>query len=275
MHIVEVASVDDRALESYRNLKDANRSRWGARFIAEGDKLVRRLLRSAHAVESVLVARSRVGELEGLTPRDVPVYVVDDAWIERIVGFNFHRGMLACGVRPPNVDRDTMLEKFAMPPSGEAAPRRSVVVVCAEVHDPENLGSVVRSSLVFGARCLWLGPKSADHFSRRVLRTSMGGVLRMEVYRSTDLAGDLRALRDRAVYSVWGAVADREVSAIDEPTAAERVAIVLGSEGHGLDTETLAACDRRVTIPMRPNVDSLNLAVAAGIALFALARSRD
>lgn len=254
-----VAEFDDPRLDPYRRLKQTNDSARSGRFIAEGDKLARRLLESGLRVESVLVGRSCLEAFHDVLPATTSGLVVDDAWIERLVGFNFHRGVLACGVRP----RGTTLDDV-VPPASDALR----LVVCPNVQDPENLGAIIRLARAFGVQALVLGPHCADPFSRRVQRVSMAHVYRLPIVTTDDVVGALRSLRDRHATESWGTVLAADAETVGDRPAPQRLALVFGSEGHGLPPDVVAACDRRVTIPMPADVDSLNVAATAAILLY-------
>lgn len=254
-----VAEFDDPRLDPYRRLKRTNDSARSGRFIAEGDKLVRRLLESRLRVESVLVGGAYLKSFHDSLPPSTSGLVVDDAWIERLVGFNFHRGVLACGVRP----RATTLDDVVPP-----APDALRLVVCPNVQDPENLGAIIRLAKAFDVQALVLGPHCADPFSRRVQRVSMAHVYRLPIVTTDDVAGLLATLRDRWGTESWGTVLAADADVFGHRPAPQRLALVFGSEGHGLPPDVVAACDRRVTIPMPPDVDSLNVAATAAILLY-------
>jgi tRNA G18 (ribose-2'-O)-methylase SpoU len=260
MPILEIRSLDDPRLEPYRNLKRTNATRWSDRFIAEGDKLVRRAIAAGIAIESLLVGRRYAPEFATLVSQEVPLYRVDDAAIEELIGFNFHRGVLAHARRPSPLSLDALLATL---------PPQATIVLCPDLQDPENLGTLIRTSLALGVSALLLGPQTCDPFSRRVLRTSMGAAFTLPLLRGTNLAAELTRLRRdgfQVVATVTAAPATPLVRFIPPP----RTAILIGNEAHGLSAEWLAQSDVRLTIPMRPGVDSLNAAIAAGIVLYHL-----
>lgn len=270
MSLVPIADFADRRLDPYRNLKQTNDTSRRGLFVAEGDKLVWRLLESPFAVDSVLLSEKFVDEFAAHVPDNVPTYVVPEVQIESLVGFNFHRGVLACGRRP---QRPTTIEALATAAlNDDRCVRSPTFVICPDVQDPENLGTIVRISAGFGTAGLILGPHSADPFSRRVQRVSMGTVYRLPIAYSADVPATLRTLREQFAVESWAAVLDVDAAPLDRLTRPSRIALVFGSEGHGLTTDVVAACDRRVTIPMRADVDSFNVAVAAGIFLYETTR---
>ena len=261
MPLVTIADLDDPRLAPYRALKRTNDTARRGLFIAEGDKLVERLLRSNIALESVLLSEPHVAQFTPLLPPDLSALVIADAAVEALVGFNFHRGILACGRRPAPPALETVV-----------ADPKSTLVVCPDVQDPENLGAIVRIAAGFGAAGLVLGPHCADPFSRRVQRVSMGNIYQLPIVLTDDVVGTLGELRSRHAMPSWATVLDADAETFDPRSRPDRLAIVFGSEGHGIPRDVAAACDRRVTIPMPSGVDSLNVAVAAGIFLYELTR---
>lgn len=263
MPLIRIADLADKRLDPYRSLKQTNETSRRGLFIAEGDKLVRRLLESRLIVESVLLSEPYVEAFAALLPADLPVLVIPDELVEALVGFNFHRGILACGRRPPA--NATSLAELLGPRD-----RPCTVVVCPDVQDPENLGAILRMSAGFGVDAVVLGPRSADPFSRRVQRVSMGNVYQLPPIHTNDVPALLAELREQHAIESWATVLDADAAPLSDLQRPSRLALIFGSEGHGLEPDVIAACDRKVTIPMRPGVDSLNVAVAAGIFLYEL-----
>ncbi|MBA4019601.1 MAG: RNA methyltransferase [Pirellula sp.] len=267
MPLVNIADLDDPRLAPYRALKQTNDTARRGLFIAEGGKLVERLLRSTLVLESVLLSEPHVAQFTPLLPPELPAFVIADDAVDALVGFNFHRGILACGRRPAPPALETVV----------AGPK-STLVICPDVQDPENLGAIVRIAAGFGAAGLMLGPHCADPFSRRVQRVSMGNVYQLPIVPVDDIVAALAELRIRHAMPSWATVLDSDAEVFDpaarpgSPARPDRLAIVFGSEGHGIPREIINACDRRVTIPMPSGVDSLNVAVAAGIFLYELTR---
>ena len=177
--------------------------------------------------------------------------------VEPLVGFNFHRGILACGRRRPNAEL------------ADLAPldRRLTLAICPDVQDPENLGAILRISSGFGVDGVLVGRGSADPFSRRALRVSMGASLRLPIREATDLESDLRQLREQFAVQLAATLLDPTAEPLSSAARPDRFALLFGSEGHGLAPAIVALCNRRLTIPMHAGTDSLNVAVAAGIFL--------
>jgi tRNA G18 (ribose-2'-O)-methylase SpoU len=269
---VQVDAADDPRLVDYRLLGDQRALVARGLFVAEGRLVVQRLLEARrHVLRSVLVNAAALDALAPLLSAiDAPVYVCAPRFFEGLTGHHFHRGCLALAVRP------------ARPaPLGLAQVAR-LLCVLERAADPDNVGSVFRSARAFGVDALWLGPGSADPLSRKAIRTSVAASLLLPFAQldgsggagaeAMSLESGLQSLREQR-YEIL-ALTPRE-PALDlrelELPPASRVALLIGGEGDGLSESALALATRRVRIAMRPEVDSLNLGVAAAIAMHALA----
>lgn len=261
---IPVASADDPRLRPYRGLKGRDLAAAEGLFVAEGEILVRQLLASDFATHSVLLAESRMASLARLAvPEEVPLLVAPERLIDEIAGFRFHRGVLACGRRRPF----PTLERILAEREG-----RVTLAVCPVIASAENLGSLVRTCEAFGTAALTLGPGGCDPFGRRVVRVSMGGVLRLPIVRADSVLPWLDVLRARHRFELAAAVLDREAEPLERASRPERLALLFGSEGEGLDEGIAARCDRRIRIPMAAGVDSLNVAAAAAVFLYHFTR---
>jgi tRNA G18 (ribose-2'-O)-methylase SpoU len=190
---------------------------------------------------------------------DVPVFVGDPKLLNGLTGFNLHRGALASMHRPPLQNVGSLLR----------CARR--VVVLEDVVDHTNVGAIFRSVAGLGADAVLVTPRCADPLYRRSVRVSMGTVLQVPWTRLPDWPQGADELRSAGFHIAALALSDDAVT-LDEfaATVPERVAIVLGTEGDGLSRAALTAADTIVTIPMLHGVDSLNVASASAVALYAL-----
>jgi tRNA G18 (ribose-2'-O)-methylase SpoU len=263
MPILAIDDLDAPALAEYRDLKKTNATRSKQIFIAEGEKLVERLLASRYPVESIVTDERFVEKLPAAVIATTPIYLIARQRIERLIGFNFHRGVLACARRLPARSLAELCPST----------RPLTLVVCAAIHDPENLGSILRSSAALGVDGVLLAGSSADPLSRRVLRVSMGAALSLPIAIAADGHAAIAALRREFDVSCWATTLDPAAAPLGRLARPSRLAILFGNEGHGLDAEWGRLCDAAVTIPMRPGVDSLNVAVAAGVFLYQLLES--
>jgi len=265
LQIQRIASLDDPRVAAYRNLRDRT-LRGESLFVAEGRLVVRRLLESDYPAESVFVAEQHVAEFAPLVGCDVPLYVGPEPLLAQVVGFNFHLGALAAGKRRELPRPADLLARVQE--------RKTLrVVVCPEVTKPENLGLLFRSAAAFGLDAIVLSERCCDPLSRRTLRVSMGGVLKLPLARAARLKAELLELKRRFSLTLVGAVVDERAEVLPAFDWPDRVAVLLGNEYYGLEDEWLKLCDRLVTIPMAPAVDSLNVGVAAGIFFYEMRRA--
>ncbi len=116
-------------------------------------------------------------------------------------------------------------------------------------------------------------PNAQDYLGRRVLRVSMGSALQVPVIQVESMASAMRFLRQQGV-EIAATVLDASAEKLDDVRRRERFGIVFGPEDAGIDTELLRQCDRRITVPMQRDTDSLNVTVAAGLFLYHLNGSR-
>jgi tRNA G18 (ribose-2'-O)-methylase SpoU len=260
--MIPINDLSDPRIAVYRDLRDADlRGRHG-RFIAEGENIVRRLVASRKfPVESVLCIDKLASQIGAILPPEVPLYVCPSRLVSEIVGFKFHNGVIGCGLR-----RDWPALAEVLPRDGDA-----LVVVCPEIANAENLGGILRLSAGLGASAMLLGERCCDPLVRQTIRVSMGTVFQFPLAQSRNVMADLIELKSAGVVRV-ASVIDDDAPPLHEAVKflPRRVALLLGNEAQGLSREQADACDVRVRIPMHWGVDSLNVAVAAGIMLHAL-----
>jgi len=229
-------------------------------YLAESAKVIRRALAAGHRPRSALVLEKWLDEIGPLLePFDVPVYVGSADVLEAVTGFLMHRGAIAAMHRPPLPEVADLLRDA----------RR--VVVLEDIVDHTNVGAIFRAVAGLGADAVLITPRCADPLYRRSVRVSMGTVLQVPWTRLPTWPAGGAALHDAGFTIAALALDDRAVDlatfAADPP---ERLAVVLGAEGDGLTHAALEAADVTVTIPMLHGVDSLNVAAAAAVALWAL-----
>jgi tRNA G18 (ribose-2'-O)-methylase SpoU len=265
MPLIDINDIGDPRLAVYRHLKAHNDTRYVGEFVLEGEKLLDRLLASPYyECASVLAIESRARRIAERVAANVPIYVLDEARISALVGYRFHLGVVSAGVRKQLPDFDRVC--------GAALERGGclTLVVCPAVNDPENLGAIVRIADTFGANGVAAGPGCPDPLGRRVLRVSAGAVLQLPVWVHDDIEARLERLRASAGLALAAAVTDRDATPIEAFKRPPALALLLGNEAQGLSRDWIARSDHRLTIPMRPGADSLNVSVASGILLYHL-----
>jgi len=248
---IDILDADDPRVADYRELKERRLNEAG-RFVAESERVVRRLVETGLAIESVLVTPPRLATLADALEGPFPVYLASQAVIDGIAGFHVHRGCLALAHRPANP---------TLPPAART------IVALEDLTDVDNLGAIARHAAAFGADALFLSPRCADPFYRKAIRVSLGAVFELPIVRAARWPDDLIALRASGL-AVVGAVLDPDATPLERFARPPRVALLFGAEGPGLSPAARAACDHLVTIRMSPGADSLNVATAAAVFLY-------
>jgi len=259
---IERIEGDDPRVAAFREVPDAERLRSQGLFVAEGRLIVARILgEPRHRVRAVLVNDASRRELAAVFDlrSDVPIFVADRRDIFDLTGHDLHRGCLALVERPPVASPQAVLMSTG------------TVVVLDGVSNADNVGGVFRNAAAFDAAGVLLSPTCCDPLYRKAIRTSMGAALRVPFARLDDWPSLVQV---RAAGFTIAALTPREpsepLSAFSQRLRAERTALLVGTEGAGLSAAVEAAADHRVRIPISGAVDSLNVAVAVGIALNAL-----
>lgn len=264
----------DPRLDDYRELNSiAVRAemevavKGGEFFMGEGYVPIDRMLDSGHRMRSVLLHPKRVARFVSTMERpemaDVPVYVAEQEVIVEVVGFNMYRSCLASAFRAP------------MPTVTELASTCRRLVVLEALNDDQNVGAIARAARAFGIDAMVISPTCNDPYQRRTVRVSMGEILHVPVARASrdDWPGALVTLRD-AGFETWAMTPDDGAVDLWDMDVPDKVAIVLGAEGHGLEAAAMDASTHRVRIPISADVDSLNVGHAAAVTFAAIGRPR-
>lgn len=267
--VVRVDDPQDPRLAAYADLRHRSTRPDDGFFVAEGRLVVDELIASRYRLASLLLDEALVEEFAPKVPEGVPVYAVSKLRIREIVGFDFHRGVLACGIREPLASFASFLTEPEDSPS--ASPRVSLAPI--GVSEATNLGVILRTATGFGIDRVLLGPATCDPFSRRVIRTSMAAAFKLRFYRLDAPSTQLRELSARDHIRTVATTLRDGATPIERFATDDREAVLLlGSEAKGLSRDIEDAATDRVTIPMRLGVDSLNVNVAAAIFLYELTR---
>ena len=239
-------------------------------FIAESPKVIDRALDAGYKPVSLLMERKQItGPAAGILSRcgDAPVYTADREMLAELTGFELTRGVLCAFHRP------------APRPVEELCKNARRVAVLEGIVDSTNVGAIFRSAAALNMDAVLINPSCCDPLCRRAVRVSMGTVFQVPWGQLGETPADwpekgMDILHSLGFKTAAMALSDRSVSIDDEQLAKEpKLAIVLGTEGDGLATGTIASCDYTVKIPMSHGVDSLNVAAASAVAFWQLARS--
>ena len=262
-HYIEVTSLSDPRLDVYARLTEAQLAQApGPKeglFIAESPNVIARALDAGCKPVSILVEKSL---LKGPTLEiiekcgDIPVFVGENSLLAQLTGYKLTRGLLCAMERPAPMDAPEILQKATR------------IAVLEDVVNPTNLGAIFRSAAALGMDAVLLTSGCSDPLYRRSARVSMGTVFQIPW---AWWAHPIAYLKELGFATAAMALTDDSIS-IDDPVLAthKKLAVVLGTEGEGLQKSTIASCDHTVKIPMYHGVDSLNVAAASAVAFYAL-----
>src|SRR5262245_31026636 len=262
--VIHIAHLNDSRVADYGHVGDPDWLKQRGLFVAEGRLVVHRLFEArSFGVRSVLATPAALAAMRNVLDTErCPIYVCDPSALNDLTGFNFHRGCLAIGERPSAVDR---LEQFA---------RVRCLMALEGVGNPDNVGGLFRAAAALGGDGVLLDSTCADPLYRKAIRTSMGAVFRLPFAIVDDWVATIQTLArgDVDVIALTpNPSATRLTDVARQRAQGRRLILMLGAEGPGLSDEAIAAATSVARIPIAPDVDSLNVVVAAGIALAALA----
>jgi tRNA G18 (ribose-2'-O)-methylase SpoU len=284
LNIQKISSFDSPELRPYATLRRPLEHEQQGIFVAESEKVVRRLLESRLTVVSVVLPEKWLDDFRPLLearPENVAVYLAEKEVLETLVGFSMFQGVLAVGKLPAPVSLEEMLT---------TGPRPKLFVAVDELANAENLGALVRNCVAFGVQALIVGETSSSPYLRRAVRNSMGTIFQLPVIElaklglrhrfktrphatQSTLAECLKELRARGVRCI-AAHPHTDKKFLSQADFSGDCCLVFGSEGDGISPAVLEACDQAVAIPMPPTVDSLNVGAAAAVFLYEVSRQR-
>ena len=265
--IIEISDFSAPELDVYARLTEnqlLNRADpKNAMFVAESPLVIGRAMDAGCVPLSFLMEpkhiEGRGHEILARCADDVPVYTAQLEVLTQLTGFHLTRGMLCCMLRP------------ALPALSELCAASRRVAVLENVMNPTNIGAIFRSAAALGMDAVLLTTAGSDPLYRRASRVSMGNVFLIPWTYLPESGDWTQLLRDLGFRTVAMALRNDSVR-LDDPrlAAEEKLAIVMGTEGDGLASSTIASCDYTVRIPMYHGVDSLNVAAASAVAFYEL-----
>jgi len=265
--VERIRSLDLPELQPYRTMRRQHEHRQQGIFVAEGEKVVRRLLESTFSVVSLLVPEKWLVELEPLLHarrEEIRVFVAEKEILESMTGFSMYQGLLAVGRVPPQPTLAQIVSQVRRP---------YLFAALDGLSSAENTGAVVRNCAAFGVHGLLIGETGSSPFLRRAVRSSMGSLFHLPIVEGLNLVESLRWLREQGVRCI-AAHPHVEGRKLSQANFTTDCCILLGSEGYGISSEALDVCEDAVAIPMAATVDSLNVSAAAAVFLFEANRQR-
>ncbi|MCA9321616.1 MAG: RNA methyltransferase [Planctomycetes bacterium] len=261
---VLITDPGDPRLEPFRRLRDRNLKSDAGLFVGEGPLTVERMLGLPGVTRSVLVVDRWADRYAEAARAGVEILTAAESLLSDIIGFAFHRGVLATGDRSYFDGREL---GDLIPGAGAKA-----TLLCVDgVTNVDNIGLLFRNAAAFACDGVVLSDSCHDPLYRKALRVSLGHVLSVPWSRASDWNAALLQLKDAGVELVAAALRE-EACALDDYEVPDRVALVVGQESVGVSQATLDHCDRVLRIPMAEGVDSLNVAAASAVCLHRLSR---
>jgi tRNA G18 (ribose-2'-O)-methylase SpoU len=261
---IQIENLELPELEPYRTLRRST-DHWRKQiFVAEGEKVVRRLLESRLQIVSFLMTTEWQKQIFPESSGEIaPVYVASKELLETIVGFPLHQGIMAVAKMPP----EESLQKFL------ETQQNLLLVGLDRITSAENVGVIVRSSAAFGVNAILVDRTTSSPWLRRAVRSSMGGIFHVPVFQVRGMADVLVQLKAKYGFQVKAAHPSGRGS-LKSSTLTGNVIVLFGSEAAGLSEEVLEQADEKIAIPMLNDTDSLNVATAAAVFLYEANRQR-
>jgi tRNA G18 (ribose-2'-O)-methylase SpoU len=263
MHVQTINQSLDKSLEPYFNIRDSTLACRDNLFVVEGRQNVCRLIeKSSFRIHSLCVTPTAYDALEGslsLLDTATPVYRVSQETLRRVAGFSIHRGCLALGYRSAKIPQLEFLENLDRKPSR--------LLILEQVSDPQNIGALFRNARAFGVDAVILCPRTSDPLYRKAIRVSMGASLYLPFLQVEHWPSPLGELRERGYNLIALDPQGKNVSAAGQGGWSQKCALIVGNEGRGLSADARRIADRVLKIDMSDDIDSINVATAAGIIL--------
>jgi tRNA G18 (ribose-2'-O)-methylase SpoU len=289
--IEKISSFGAPELQPYATLRRPLEHRQQGIFVAESERVVRRLLASHFTVVSLVMPEKHLENFRAqieARPEQITVYLAEKKLLETLTGYSVFQGVFAVGKIPRLASLEEILQK---------SPTPKLFVAVHEMSNAENLGALVRNCVAFGVHGLIVGETSSSPYLRRAVRNSMGAIFELPIVELMNLRGPhesenelrsrgispseknptlaetLRDLRSRGIRCI-AAHPHTDKKVLSQADFTKDCCLVFGNEGDGISKDVLEACDEAVAIPMPPTVDSLNVGAAAAVFLYEANRQR-
>ena len=267
--VLDAAEFNAPALSPYRTMRWQEPQRQQGIFVAEGEKVVRRLLECDLEVVSLLLPEKWYEQYADLLAKrpeaEIPVFTAEKEVLEKLTGYSFYQGVLAVGRVPKKLTIEDVLRTKTEQPR--------LLTVLDAVSNAPNMGGLIRNCVAFGVDALVVGETCCSPWLRRSVRSSMGTIFKLPIVEAVKLPESIEGMRRNGI-RIIAAHAHAEEKSLTQIDFRGDCAVVFGSEGNGLSKEVLAVCDEEVVIPMQNQVDSLNVGTAGAIFLYEVSRQR-
>lgn len=264
LKIVKIDDLSDPRISLYKNLRFTPKIHQDKRlFLAEGKRLVIKLLKTEIPIYSIFATKEFISENEIIISnrinKDTEIYTSDKKLMERIVGFRLHTGVMALAYQPDDIKITDM---------------KGIIVATNGINNAENIGSIVRNMIGFGFDNLIVDKKSASPFLRRAVRVSMGSVFLCNVFHTENLSDDIITLKERGYEIVSIEITDKS-KFLHEHKFNKCTLVIFGSEDQGIEKEIIELSDITLKIPMSVRIDSYNVATSSAVVLYEISKMKD
>lgn len=238
-------------------------------FIAESEKVVVQLLESEIEISSLYLTQEHFDQqgerIEAHRQEsEAEILIAPKSEMESIVGYSLHQGILASAKIPKERTLEELIASSKKP---------QLYVLLDEIADAENMGALYRTALALGVTAIIIDDRSTSPWLRRSLRVSIGAAFHLPTVTASSLTEAVAFLKSQNI-PVYAATLGKSAQPVWQCDLASDVAIIFGSEGHGIRKEVIKASSAEVIIPMANEVDSLNVGVAQGMVLYEIMRQR-
>ena len=250
--LILIDSPDDPQIIQYHSMRDNIIDKNGSNlFVAEGDKVVEKLLKSDLIIHSLLARKSFYDEFSQLiaNKKDVLHYYAEEEILQSIIGFRMHTGVMAIAEKPDNCNIDDLSEQ---------------IICLNSIVDSENVGSIIRNATAFGFDSIIFDNSTSSPYLRRAVRVSMGSVFGHNIFKSVNLENDLLFLKSQD-YTIISAEISESSESLFNFKFPEKFVLIFGNEAQGIDSKILSISDAILHIPISQQIESLNVASTSAI----------
>jgi tRNA G18 (ribose-2'-O)-methylase SpoU len=260
--MIEITDINDDRISYYKSLRFTPKLHSDNNaFIAEGEKVVLKLLNSDIDVLSVFGTSDKINKYKTLIDikkvAEENRFIADMQIMKQIVGYKVHSGFMAIG----RIKADVSPENPESP-----------CLILNGIVNSENVGAIIRNAAAFGFRTIIVDESTASPWLRRAVRVSMGAVFGMNIYHSESIKNTIINLRNQNFEIIAAEITNKSVSINSVNLNNNQFCIVFGSEGHGINQDILGLCHKIVHIPISGTVDSLNVASSSAVILSRISR---
>ena len=262
-NIIEISDISAHELLPYTDTSELELVRSGI-FVAESPNVIRTALNCGYTPISLLMERKYINKTKDIIEScgDVPVYTADTHILTKLTGFKMTQGVLCA------------MQRRDLPSPADILEKAERIAVLEDIMNQTNIGAIFRSAAALGFDAVLLTNSCSDPLFRRSIRVSMGTVFQLPwTYLKAPAPYYINELKEHGFSTAAMALRNDTVRIDDPKLSAERkLAVLLGTEGSGLNAETIASCDYTIKIPMQNGVDSLNVAAASAVAFWQLSK---